>query len=364
VLSSSLEVCSPANSLVAAELDPCALDDRRWLSFMSSQPDATLFHHPVWSRLLTDTYGHRALVLVQRASDGQITAGLPVLEIRGLLGGRRLRALPFTDHCPPLASSPAALARFTTNLTRWLAVEGVRRMTIHGQLAAAPGVHLVTRAVRHVLPLGRTSSEILGGFKGGPVDRAIRKAERNFVQTRISRSPDDLALFYRLHVETRRRLGVPVQPRRFIDTLWHDVLGAGLGFVVIASDGQRPMAAALFLAWNRNLIYKFSASDPRYWELRPNNIVIWTAIDWACQHGYRLLDFGRSDFDNQGLRNFKARWGARELPLVYSYIGGAPSGSTASVPIRALAAVIRSSPSIVCRMMGEILYRNVGANVN
>jgi hypothetical protein len=239
----------------------------------------------------------------------------------------------------------------------------VPSISIHGALPAAPGVHLVIRGVRHILPLRPSSGSVLDGIRGGPVHRAIRKAQREGVDARLSQSPADLLLFYRLHLQTRRRLGVPIQPRRFFHALWQLVVESGLGFVVFASQAGQPIAAALFLAWNRNLIYKFGASDSRYWDLRPNNLVFWTAIEWACQHGYRLLDFGRTDLDNQGLRDFKSRWGSIEVPLVYSHVAPAPPRPMSDAPMRALAIVIRSSPPIVCRALGELLYRRVPANV-
>jgi lipid II:glycine glycyltransferase (peptidoglycan interpeptide bridge formation enzyme) len=175
----------------------------------------------------------------------------------------------------------------------------------------------------------------------------------------VSRSREDLDVFYRLHLETRRRLGVPVQPKRFLDLLWEHVIQPGLGFIVLARRAGRPLAGAVFLAWNGNLIYKFGASDARSWELRPNNLVIWTAIDWACRNGFRQLDFGRSDLENQGLRDFKSRWGAPETPLVYSYVATSPPGSTPRLVMRAVAKLIRSSPPIVCRLLGEVLYGRV-----
>ena len=101
------------------------------------------------------------------------------------------------------------------------------------------------------------------------------------------------------------------------------------------------------------------ASDRRHWELRPNNLVMWTAIDWACRRGYRQLDFGRSELDNEGLRDFKRRWGAMELPLRYSYVAARPPRSTSPVTKRALAALIQTSPPAVCRALGELLYGRV-----
>jgi hypothetical protein len=83
---------------------------------------------------------------------------------------------------------------------------------------------------------------------------------------------------------------------------------------------------------------------------------MWTAIEWACEHAYRELDFGRSDIENLGLREFKRRWGAVELPLNYSYLTAAPGRPVPRLSMQVMAKIIRSSPPIVCRLSGEILY--------
>jgi lipid II:glycine glycyltransferase (peptidoglycan interpeptide bridge formation enzyme) len=150
-----------------------------------------------------------------------------------------------------------------------------------------------------------------------------------------------------------------------MDLLWKHVIDKELGFVVLVHLDRQPVAGALYLAWNRNLIYKFGASDPRFWDLRPNNLAMWTAIEWACEHGYRTLDFGRTDLDNQGLRDFKSRWGAMELPLTYSYLGtrAHPSAAVAArrarlrkLALDAAGRVIRTSPPILCRATGALFY--------
>src|SRR5205823_1065555 len=116
--------------------------------------------------------------------------------------------------------------------------------------------------------------------------------------------------FYRLHWQTRRRLGVPLQPRCFFESLWRRIIEPGFGFVAFAYFGERPIAADLFLAWNGTLIGKFNASDRQFWSLRPNNLVVWAGIEWGCRNGYRLLDFGKTDRHGGGLRNFKMSWGS------------------------------------------------------
>src|SRR5205807_9857984 len=79
----------------------CAPDDPGWLAFLASQPGATLFHHPAWARVLSQTYGYRSLVLAQADPDGRIVGGLPAVELRGLRGpASSPRPLPHPS--PPL----------------------------------------------------------------------------------------------------------------------------------------------------------------------------------------------------------------------------------------------------------------------
>ena len=94
------------------------IDDARWLRFLASQPDATVFHHPAWAHLLAEAYGHRTQLLVETSGD-EIIAGLPLADIQVTFSKRRFVSLPFTDHCPPIATTPSMLAQLTADLLGW-----------------------------------------------------------------------------------------------------------------------------------------------------------------------------------------------------------------------------------------------------
>jgi CelD/BcsL family acetyltransferase involved in cellulose biosynthesis len=179
----------------------------------------------------------------------------------------------------------------------------------------------------------------------------------------VTNAAADLPVFYGLHLRTRRRLGVPVQPRRFLAALWRRLVEPGLGCAVLAEEpGGGAVAAGLFLAPSAaTAVLKFSASEPAVWHLKPNHLVTWGAIEWACARGCAALDFGRSELHHAGLRRYKASWGADEVPLVHTCLGH--SGAALAGPGRlrgAMAAVIRRSPPVVCRALGELLYPLAG----
>src|SRR5262249_41005536 len=147
------------------------------------------------------------------------------------------------------------------------------------------------------------------------------------------------------------------QSQRFFRLLWSRVIQSGLGFALLAETGGTVVAGAVFLHWNGRLIYKFGASDERFRHLRPNHAVMWEAIRWGCEHGYRIFDFGRSGLDDSGLRAFKQGWDADERPLRYTTVVGASTQADAGTAGAALRPVLRRCPLWVCRGVGAAFYR-------
>ena len=150
----------------------------------------------------------------------------------------------------------------------------------------------------------------------------MRTAERRGLTIGRAQSERDVTeTFYGLHLQTRRRLGVPSQPKRFFRLLWRRVLEPGGGFALIVRRGQLAVAAGIFLVGRGVTIYKYGASDARYQADCPNDLLMSSAIREACRDGSRIFDFGRSELTATGLRAFKSGWGAAEEPLVYATIG-------------------------------------------
>ena len=329
-----------------------SLEDPTWMRLVTSHPQALAFHHPGWANLLRDCYGLRSFALVALAADGSPCAGLPVIEVINPLRRRRWISLPFTDHCPLLSGPPAYDDALVETLRRRAVSEGVARVQLRTILPGAPfGEHTV--GVLHELELERDQGAVFGRFHKSQVRASIRRAQRDGVVVRTAKCERDLADgYYRLHLRTRRRLGVPSQPQRFFRLLWPRVIEAGLGFVLLAETGGTTIAGAVFLHWNDHLIYKFAASDERFGRLRPNHAVLWEAIRWGCERGYRILDFGRSGLEDSGLRAFKRRWGAEERPLRYTTLVGASPHADFGTAAAVLRPVLRRCPLWVCRGLG------------
>jgi len=187
------------------------------------------------------------------------------------------------------------------------------------QLAASSA----TKFYGHTLDL-RSGVEELSTRFTGPVRRAIRKAERSDVSAVVVRNRPAIRDFYRLHVQTRRRHGLPPQPASFFLNVYDHIIKPGLGFIVLAHRGSRPIAAAIFFRFGKNALYKYGASDKRFQELRANNLVMWQGIQFLARNGAERLHFGRTACENDGLRRFKLSWDTEEQTIDYFRVD--PSG--------------------------------------
>lgn len=332
-----------------------------WIDFVQSQANASCFHHPAWAGLLSDCYGYQAFAMAMTDDAGRVVAGLPVIEIRRPWGERRWVSLPFTDHCTPLAIDDVALQHLVLNVIEaqkiynLSSIEVRADMKVHG--AGDGSFNSRSDVLSHTLRLQPDAQSLFRRFNKTQVQRNILKAERAGVSVHWGESLCDMEAFYSLHVGTRRRLGIPVQPKRFFDLLWKGILSAGLGLLLIVYKHDRPVAAAVFLVFNRVMIYKYGASDQKFLGLRPNNLLFWHAIRWGCDNGYQSFDFGRTDAENTGLRKFKNGWGTDEVPLVYSVVGSRATKFSLDRGSKVLSGVIRRLPSWVCRATGELFYK-------
>jgi CelD/BcsL family acetyltransferase involved in cellulose biosynthesis len=346
---------SPRGDLRSETIEPHR--EPRWQRFLESSANGSIFHHVEWLRLLHAQYRYPLTAFCVTDDDGEIVAGLPFARVRSLLTGTRLVAVPFSDACAPV------LRREGDERALDLLLDSIRAEN------ADRGTHLEIRAPLNGLPTGgsfyqhelalEADGEALRGNFSTNVRRGITRAQRDQVEVR--RRTDSVALdaFYALHLRTRRRQGVPTQPKRFVGR-FEALFERGLGFVLLAYWGGQPIAGAVFLSFNRILTYKYGASNPAHLDKRPNHAIFSEAIRWGCDNDQRTLDFGRTDLDHEGLRAFKRSWGADERELSYTRLPRDDMSGARGVVPGAVKTLISRTPAITGRLVGAALYRHFG----
>lgn len=330
-------------------IDPLAGPD--WDQLVDLHPDVTFFHRSPWARVLASTYGHRPTYL--KIQDvGEMVALLPLMGVKSWLTGNRGVTLPFTDHCAPLLfqrskAIVAALVDFAKG-------NGWRRLEVRDGIAGMPAS---VEYAGHRLDLRAGTTALLAGVHSS-IRQGIRKAEASEVSVSADTSESGMRDFYELHVQTRRHHGVPPQPYRFFENIVREVFQIGAGFVMVARQSARPVAAAVFFQHGGSAIYKFGASDRRLQRSRATTLVMWRAIEKLVAQGSRCLEFGRTSLGNAGLLRYKRQWGGAEFRIPYVRIDTATG--------QALPAVDRAAgwhnrcfsalPTPMNRLAGAFLY--------
>jgi hypothetical protein len=286
-----------------------------WDALVGRHPEATFFHGAAWAKTLADAYGFNCCYIAMFEGAG-LRALLPIMETCSWLRGKRGVSLPFTDECPPLAPDGAAGLLLDSAMQQGK-LRGWKSLDLRGGLESFPSISESVSFYTHLLRLKSSSAELFETFDSS-VRRAIRKAERCGVAVECHTDLEAVRAYYRLHCRTRTRHGAPPQPFGFFRSLWENVLQKGQGFVTLAMHRDRPVAGAVFLQFGRKAIYKFSASDERYQELRGPNLVIWQAVKKLVDEGAVELNFGRTSLSNEGLRRFKRYWNAEERIVHYA----------------------------------------------
>jgi CelD/BcsL family acetyltransferase involved in cellulose biosynthesis len=344
-----------------------SFSDLRLSTFIEQQTTESLYYSPAWFGLMTRLYGYSFIPLIATNTAGQVTGFLPLCFIQSPLTGRRLVALPFSDYCPLLATDDAIASDLIAQAIRLAQQQKVKylelRTGIIGVLAKHPSLVEGNLYVRWLLSLSAEPQAVWSGLRK-PIQRQIKKSQSLGVQVHRAQNREDVKQYYRLHLHTRsKKHGMPAQSLRFFFELWDAFAASGAMQLLLAEYEGTIIAGMVLLASGSTVRYAYGASDERYLDLAPNNLLMWEAIRWGCTQGYHTLDLGRTACDNEGLMEFKRRWGAIKEPLPYYYypnMAGLAATSESSWKSRLLTACWKRLPSPIAGSLGGFLYKHLG----
>lgn len=382
---SLIDECAAANHanepLRVIEVDFRA--DTRWLDFISSHPDALIYHHPGWLSALESEHGRRCIALACENGKGELEAILPLLSTRGLplrltrnRSGRRLSSLPRTPLTGPLARNNRALKAVLETAVRRAQQEPNTQLeiktTIAGldqlvpELSCVPWRDTYMRSLpnreasqndrraefRREIRLCPSceSCRILsfGNSRDNQkIKWAVNKAIKQGVSVRRAHSESDLKEWYRLYLQVMRRNVVPPRPLRFFQRLWSELGTTGHMVLYLAETTEWGNAAetsteveatggenhftssglgsgSILLQFGQTAFWAFTGSDESAFRLHANDLVLLHSMRESCRQGYHAFDLGEVAEEHSELVQFKRKWGTSPMPM-YRYYHPAPA---------------------------------------
>jgi CelD/BcsL family acetyltransferase involved in cellulose biosynthesis len=336
----------------------------QWDDFVNSHAEGTPFHLSCWLKTIRDTYLYEPLLYVLKDKWARISGVFPAFLLKSMIKGSCLISLPFSDYCHPLFQSEDGQHQVFSHILNEMS-DKIRYMEIRGPLPDASDFSSHVSYKRHIIKLCSDFGEVKRNINKRTIQYSVRKAERKGVEIKENNSKEGLETFYRLNLLTRKKHGIPAQPKIFFRNLYENIIDKGYGSIYIARWRSKAIAAGFFMRHNKTVYYKYNVSDPVFMKkYSPNHLLTWRAIEQACRNGFHLFDFGRTAADNLGLIRYKEMWGAISTDLAYSYFPPQYQGFAAKTESGFLYQLgtfcWRLLPNSLASKLGPLLYKHLG----
>lgn len=311
--------------------------DNEWIDFISRMSDATIYHHPAWLKILEDETGQQIIRLICRDGDKKLVGILPLqytkgfpLGLGGVLASKRLSSLPRTPIGGPLVENNIIgemLIRKAIEIARkdnnkcLLQVKSYDD-TLHNKIF---NLSRYFWRETYLAKIPSTQKEIrFGNSKNhSGIKWAVNKALQNNIKARYSCSEGDLIRWYELYAETMRFHAVPARSIYFFRSIWKHLMPLGLAQLILAESEEKNkagiIAGSILLRYKKIMVHAFNGSKRNAFDLRPNDLLHWTAIHDAQREGFEYYDLGEVAEGHEGLASYKKKWASEKRPLYHFY---------------------------------------------
>lgn len=347
-------------NLIVTPIDPT--EDPRWDAFVMSHPEATVYHHSSWAKVIRTTYGHEIVYLALEDDENRIWGIAPFIFIKSCLTGKRIVSLPFAAHCNPILPIDKFENILYFLLEHYADVDYIELKVVEKEGIKPPN-GFVKRSdfVTHILNLEQSLEELFVSFHSTSVRQRIRKGEKKKLSLKLGENEDDLRQFYQLHSIVRKKHGLPPHPYAFFAQIWHTLRPQKMVSVPLIMCDNQAVSAAFILKFKDTFYFEQSATDPNYLKDCANQIMIWESIKLAHADGASYFDFGRSALINRPLIEFKERWNAKGVALSSYYYPECPSRDKETSPGRkVLSRINHILPISMLQLQGRLLYPHLG----
>lgn len=335
----------------------CEGDESAWDEYVQHSQAASPYHLSSWKRVIERTYGYPTHYFMVKEG-GRIEGVLPLFELKSRILGHSLTTPP-GGLCAENEEAAVSLIERAKELTRkvdakYLALRDSQKEWNAGLVSDCKHCTMIRD-----LP---AQADALWKSLDGKLRRHIRIALNSDLQVSIG-GEEYLDDFYALLSTFLRDKGTPVFARAFLRNVAEE-LGDRLLISCLRWQGQLIGAYGTFLLGD-TIFGAWGGSLRKYFDRRPNHMLYWHFMQYACKHGFRRIDLGRSRMGS-GHYEFKKGWGAGPLPLYQQYYLNGISQPPALVrstegdaKYRLLVSLWKRLPLAVTKALGPQLRKRV-----
>lgn len=312
--------------------------------------ESNLYNLPVWPRAIEKVYGFKTYDLC--ALDN---SGLSLTHVKSRFFKNILVNAPYRALSDPIINSGQG---FHETMEKAMALSEKTNANYIELRSSKPldlDLPVITTDVIFTIDLSGGVDHVFRNIKRN-VRNAIRKGQKNNLYYKIG--PEYLPTFFDIYSKSVRRLGTPTHSLRFFRELLQ--FRNHFNIVIIFNKEHVPVSGG-FIGEDEEAIYGlWEGGLIEYNHLSPGNFHCWSLIEYACQKGKKIFDFGRSS-KNTGTYDFKKGWFSQEIQLYYYYYFRKKSRITQreSQEYKAFSSLWRRTPLFITRRAGPILRKYI-----
>lgn len=265
-----------------------------------------LFQSEAWLKVVEESYGLKSHTIVTEDGFDFHFFEVPTFS------GKRLVMTPFCDYTALHTQNKEQLMGVFLKISSEYPEAEITLKSRGPEIEMPVNLKVNRKAVLHTIPLAK-ELKFSSSFK-----RGVKKAEKAGLKVQSRFDLQGLQSFYQLYTKLRKEKfkSIP-QPYTFFEKIREHFFEDEMGKVIEVSQGDKPIASAIVLAYGGRWYYKFGASDNEALKSRPNNLLFKKMIEEARAAGASNLDLGLSGTSDsyKGLRRFKSSMGGVESPL-------------------------------------------------
>lgn len=192
--------------------------------------------------------------------------------------------------------------RLVESLLRALENYGKKNRVIHAHILVPEAwqLHEVFNKLGYA-PAGRLNEYVVNLEKG--VDeiwkniahnkrRNIKKAMKEGVEVVQSRNHDDLITFFSMLEAAKKRGRFSSYPLSWFEAVWKIYKPIELSRLFLARWKGKSVSGVFVVIHGKTVYALAAGSLSEGWKVRPNDIMHWKVMEWACRNGYSKYHMG------------------------------------------------------------------------
>jgi serine/alanine adding enzyme len=330
-----------------------------WNDYVRQSATSSAYHDFGWKRVVERSFGHRTHYLVSEDEESrQIDGILPLVHLKSLLFGNFFVSMPYFNYGGICAENERARHELLDEAVSIARREGATHIELRDAAPVDLGLPVKTDKVSMRLELPEDPDDLWQAFP--PKLRSqIRRPQKEDMVARVGRE-DELESFYRVFARNMRDLGTPVYSKSFFRNILKEFPESAR--ICSVYLGDEAVASGFLVGFRDVLEIPWASSVRNYNRFGPNMLLYWTALEFGCQNGYRIFDFGRST-PNGGTFRFKKQWGSEPTPLYWYYWlskdGALPELNPHNSKYAAVIKLWKKLPVPITRLIGPGIVKNL-----